>query len=85
MLTREIGGEETISASEADSVRKDGTRNGVTRTETSTGLRCLGFLGLEANIELKPVNISVQRSSGIVNRGIGIPFLEVLVRCNSLS
>ena len=63
-----VGGEEPVSAGEADGIGEDGTGDGITGAETCSGLRGLRFLSLEANVELEIVDIAVERLSGVLHR-----------------
>ncbi len=52
----------------------------LTWTKTSTRDDWLSIFGLQADVELKAVDVAVQLLSGVRNLGIGVPLQEARVR-----
>jgi hypothetical protein len=55
----EVGGEESVSAGEADGISEDSPGDGIAWAETCPRLRGLRLLGLEADVEFEVIDIAV--------------------------
>ena len=79
VVSGEICGKETVSTNESDGICKDGTRDGVTRAETSTCDDWFGVLSLEASVQLEMVDRPIELLGSGSDLFVWVPFQERLV------